>query len=163
MARLTFLAGSIFAVAVRALMPRLILIKLRRDVRQMNAGDYKPVLSAFADDAVLVFNNADHRFAGEHRGKAAIETFLQNFVGAGLQGEIREIFIAGPPWRMTMLARFDDSADAPDGTPIYKNRTVLLVRARWGRIVHQEDFYEDTERIVAFEAALRDRGIMPVA
>ena len=162
LSRSSFVAGVATATAVRALMQRLMLLKLRRDVRKLNAGDYRPILSAFADDAVIVFNEGEHRWAGEHRGTAAIEAFLQNFVAAGIQGEIREIFIAGPPWRTTMLARFDDRADAPDGTRIYTNRTVLLARTRWGRIVRQEDFYEDTERIVAFDAVLQKHGITPV-
>jgi len=142
----------------------LILLKLRRDVRQLNAGNYEPILDAFAEDAVIVFNEVgEHRWAGKHRGKVAIEEFLRNFVAAGIQGEIREVFVAGPPWRMTLLVRFDDSAVAPDGTPIYENRTVLFARTRWGRIVRQEDFYEDTERIANFEAALREHGVAPVA
>lgn len=40
---------------------------------------------------------------------------------------------------------------------------MLAARTRWGRIVHQEVFYEDTERIVRFDAVLRERGIKPVA
>jgi ketosteroid isomerase-like protein len=138
------------------------LVKLRRDVAKVNGGDYRPILSAFADDAVLVFNDGEHRWAGEHRGKAAIERFLQDFVAAGIQGEIRELLIAGPPWRLSLMVRFDDWARAPDGTQIYSNRTVLAARTRWGRIVRQEAFYQDTERIVRFEAELRERGITPV-
>ncbi len=155
-------AGVAVGSLARSLLPRLVLLKLRRDLRSMNAGDYGPILSAFASDAVLVFNDGEHRWAGEHRGRPAIERFLSNFVAAGMQGEIREVFVSGPPWRMTMLARFDDWCDAPDGTRLYSNRTVLLVRARWGRIVRQEDYYEDTARIDALEAALRERGRMPV-
>lgn len=162
LSRSSFVAGVAAAAAIRALLPRVMLLKLRADVQKLNAGDYRPILSAFADDAVIVFNEGEHRWAGEHRGKAAIESFLRDFVAAGIQGEIREIFVAGPPWRMTLLARFDDRADAPDGTRIYANRTVLLARTRWGRIVHQEDFYEDTERITAFDAVLREHGIAPV-
>jgi len=80
-----FVAGMAAATIVRALMPRLMLLKLRRDVGRVNAGDYR---------------------------------FLQNFVAAGIQGEVRELFIAGPPWRLSLLVRFDDWADASDGTRI---------------------------------------------
>lgn len=141
----------------------MLLIKLRRDVRALNAGNHRPLLARYARDAVLRFNEGDHRWSGEHRGKAAIERFLRNFAGAGLQGEIRELFVAGPPWRMTLVARFDDHATGPDGEEIYRNRTVLVGRTRWGRIVDHEDFYEDTERIGAFEARLRELGIRPVS
>lgn len=71
--------------------------------------------------------------------------------------------MAGPPWRMTLLARFDDHAAAPDGEELYANRTVLLLRTRWGRIVRQADYYEDTVRMAAFDRRLRDLGVVPVA
>jgi ketosteroid isomerase-like protein len=137
------------------------LIKLRRDVRALNAGDYGPILSNFAEDAVLHFNDGEHRWAGEHRGRQAIAGFLREFVAARLQGEITEVFFAGPPWRMTLLARFDDHAEGPAGEEIYRNQTVLLARTRWGQIVRQEDYYEDTQRIQELEARLSDLAIEP--
>jgi ketosteroid isomerase-like protein len=144
----------------RSLVVRLALLKLRRDVRALNAGDYAPLLAGYADDAVLRFNEGEHRWAGEHRGKPAIERFLREFVAAGLQGEIVDLFFGGSPWRMTLLVRFDDHARAPGGGEvIYRNRTVLVARMRWGRIVWQEDFYEDTERIGALDARLSELGV----
>jgi ketosteroid isomerase-like protein len=59
---------------------------------------------------------------------------------------------------MTLLARFDDHAHNPEGEEIYRNRTVLLARTRWGRIVRQEDFYEDTQAISTFETRLSELG-----
>jgi ketosteroid isomerase-like protein len=157
---LTMAMGATGAVLARSLAVRLALLKLRRDVRALNAGDYRPLLAGYAEDAVLRFNEGEHRWAGEHRGKAAIERFLQEFVAAGLQGEIVDLFMAGPPWRMTLLVRFDDHARAPGGGEvIYRNRTVLVARVRWGRIVWQEDFYEDTERIGALDARLSELGV----
>ena len=153
-------AGAVAALGARDLLRRGVLVKLRRDVRALNAGDYRPLLAGFAPQATLRFAEGDHRWAGEHRGREAIERFLQDFVAAGLQGEVRELTIAGPPWRMTLLVRFDDRALDPDGNEIYRNRTVLLARARWGRIVWQEDFYEDTGRIVQFERRLTARGVL---
>jgi ketosteroid isomerase-like protein len=158
---LTAGAGAGGALAARALLSRALLLKLRRDVRALNAGDIEPLLSGFAPDAVLRFNDGEHRWAGEHRGKAAIARFLREFVAAGLQGQITEMFIAGPPWRMTLLARFDDHAHEPAGEEIYRNRTILLARTRWGRVVFQEDFYEDTQRILALEARLSELGVQP--
>ncbi len=155
--------GALAAVGARRLVLQLAVLKVRRDVRALNAGNYRPLLAGFADDAVLRFNEGQHRWAGEHRGKAAIERFLRDFVGAGLQGEVVELFFGGPPWRMTLLVRFDDRATTADGEEIYRNRTVLVARARWGRIVWQEDFYEDTERIAALDARLTELGVTPVA
>ena len=155
--------GAGLAIAARATLSQALLVKFRRDVRALNEGGYGSILSAYADDAVLRFNDGDHRWAGDHRGKAQIERFFKNFVAAGITGEIVELFVAGPPWRLTMLVRFDDRAVDDSGREVYRNRTVLLVRTRWGRVVHQEDFYEDTQRIEAFEAHLRGLGVAPIS
>jgi ketosteroid isomerase-like protein len=148
-------------LAARALLVRAVLAKMRRDVDALNAGDYRPLLANFAPDAVLRFNDGEHRWTGEHRGKAAIERFLAEFVAAGIRGQINELLVGGPPWRMTLMVRFDDHAHDPSGREIYRNRTALVGYARWGRIVLQEDFYEDTRRIEALDATLTELGIQP--
>ena len=158
----SLLAGAGAAIAVRALLPRLALVKLRRDVRRLNAGDYKPLLAGYADDAVLHFNEGPHRWSGDYRGKPEIERFLREFTAAGLQGEITELWISGPPWAMTLIGRFDDRASGPDGEELYANRVVILARTRWGKIVDHEDFYVDTGRILAFDQKLRELGIFPL-
>jgi ketosteroid isomerase-like protein len=155
------LIGAGGAVGAKALLLRGMRWKLDRDVAALNAGDPAPLLSVYADDAVLRFNDGDHRWAGEHRGKGAIERFLRNFIAAGITGDIRELHVSGPPWAMKILVRFDDRSDL-SGERIYENRTVLVIRARWGRIVEHEDFYEDTGRIAALEARLRELGVAPV-
>jgi len=148
-------------LAARALLVRAMLAKLRRDVEALNAGDYGPVLANYAPEAVLRFNDGEHRWAGEHRGKEAVRRFLEDFVAAGIRGHINELVVGGPPWRMTLMARFDDHAHDPAGREIYRNRTVLVARASWGRIVLQEDFYEDSGRIEALERSLRELGVEP--
>jgi ketosteroid isomerase-like protein len=153
--------GALTGFGSPILLRRMLALKLRRDLRALNAGDHRPLLAGYADDAVLRFNDGDHRWAGEHRGREAIERFLRNFVAAGLQGELRELFTQGPPWRMVFVVRFDDRAFGPDGEELYRNRTVLVIRTRWGRIVEHGDFYEDTERIEAFERRLRALGVEP--
>jgi ketosteroid isomerase-like protein len=155
--------GAGAAIAGRALMLRLILLKLRRDVRSLNRGDYGSLLSGYAEDAVLVFNEGPHRWSGVHRGRAGIERFLREFTSAGIQGELRALWIGGPPWALTLVARFDDRATGPAGEELYANRAVIVARTRWGRIVEHEDFYLDTARIVAFEEKLRALGVAPAA
>lgn len=140
-----------------------LLAKLRGDLHALNAGDYRPLLASYAEDAVLRFHEGDHRWSGEHRGKQAIERFLRNFTAAGLQGEVRQLLVAGPPWRMTVVVRFDDQAAGRDGRMLYRNRTVLLIRTRWGRIIQHEDFYEDTGRIETLEGHLRASGVQPAS
>jgi ketosteroid isomerase-like protein len=157
------LAGAAAAVGLRALVARAILAKLRRDLQALNAGDLGPLLAGYHDDAVIAFNDGDHRWSGTHRGKPAIERFLRNFVAAGLTGEIVDFWIAGAPWRLKLLVRFDDRSVGDNGEALYANRTVLVVTTRWGKIVRQEDFYEDTGRILAFDRRLTELGRTPVA
>lgn len=71
--------------------------------------------------------------------------------------------MGGPPWELTLVARFDDRAQGPAGETLYRNRAVLVVRTRWGRIVEQDDFHEDTGHIEAFEDRLRALGVQPVS
>jgi hypothetical protein len=42
------------------------------------------------------------------------------------------------------------------------NRTILLARTRWGRIVRREDFYEDSSRIERLERRLAELGVPAV-
>lgn len=162
MARFSFVGGIAAAVTARALLTRAITAKLRRDVARLSEGDYGPLLAAYADDAVLHFNEGPHRWSGDHRGKEAIERFLAEFRGAGLRGEIHRIWFSGPPWDLWLVARFDDESITADGERLYANRVMLVARTRWGKIVEHWDFYEDTERIAELERRLQERGRAPV-
>jgi ketosteroid isomerase-like protein len=128
---------------------------IRRNVRALSQGDLAPLLSGYADDAVLVFPGQSS-WGGEHRGKAAIEAFLRRFVDVGLKGEVHEILVNGPPWRTTVCVIFTDRASDEAGSPLYENRAVLFGRVVWGKIVYQEDF-EDTKKVEAFDAYLESR------
>ena len=156
---LGILIGIVGFVLVRIIAMRLLLIKLRRDVAALNAGNHQPLLSGYAKDAVLVFTEGDHRWSGTYVGRAAIGEFLEGFMRYGIKGEITDMWSGGWPWSMTILVIFDDHADGPDGRRLYENHTVLKCRTRWGKIVHQEDFYFDTVRMVAFDKELTDLGM----
>ncbi len=158
-----FFLGVGAAIGARALARRALLWQLRRNLASLNEGDYGPLLAAYSPDAVLRFTNGPHRWAGEHRGRDAIERFLTEFTRAGLRGELIDAWFAGPPWAMTLIGRFDDEARAPDGELLYRNRVAMVLRTRWGRIVEHDDFYEDTGRIDSFEQALVERGVIPVS
>ncbi len=128
---------------------------IRRNVRALAQGDLAPLLSGYADNAVLVFPGQSS-WGGEHRGKAAIKAFLRRFVDVGLKGEVHEILVNGPPWRTTVCVIFTDRATDDTGSPIYENRAMLFGRVVWGKIVYQEDF-EDTKKVEAFDAYLESR------
>jgi ketosteroid isomerase-like protein len=151
--------GAALAFGGRTLLTRILLLKFSRDVRALNAGRYEGLLSAYADDAVLHFNVGDHRWSGTWTGKAAIEQFLQTFAAAGLQGEIKTIAMSGPPWAMTLWARFDDRAASPDGDELYANRSAIVLRTRWGKVVDHEDFWVDTAAIAEFDRKLTGLGV----
>lgn len=157
------LVGAALAFAARAALPRLLLLKFAPAVAKLNEGDYKPLLDNYADDFVLHFHEGPHRWSGDWVGKAGFDAFMRNFTDAGIQGEIRQIATSGPLWALTMWARFDDYADAPDGTRLYENSAVLVLRTRWFKVVEQHDFYVDTERITAFEGKLAERGVEAVS
>lgn len=153
------ITGAAGAIAVRSMLPRLLKLKFDRDVAKLNAGDYEPLLAAYDEDAVLRFNDGDHRWSGTWSGKRAIDVFLRNFTAARVQGRIREIAISGPPWALRLFVRFDDYADTSDGERLYENRTVLVFQTRWGRLIDQEDFYVDTGGIELLERRLAERGV----
>ena len=125
---------------------------LRRSIRRVNEGDIGPMLSGYANDAVLVFPG-ENSWGGEHRGKAAIEAFLQRFVRAGIQFEAHEIVVSGWPWSATIWVRFSDHAKAPDGTVVYANQGVICAKTRWGKIMLHRA-YEDTEKVAEFDRYL---------
>jgi ketosteroid isomerase-like protein len=159
---LNLLAGAALALAARAALPRLLLLKFAPSVAKLNAGDHEPLLDAYAEDFVLHFNDGPHRWRGDWVGKAGFDAFLRNFTAAGIQGEIKRVATSGPLWALTMWVRFDDHADAPDGTRIYENSTVLVLRTRWGKVVEQHDFYVDTQAIVDLDRRLDELGVAAV-
>ncbi len=154
--------GAALALGARAALPRLLLAKFTRDLERLNGGDHIALLDAYAEDFVLRFNDGDHRFAGDWVGKAGMDRFLQNFIAARIHGEIKAIATSGPLWALTMWVRFDDNADSPDGTRLYENQTVLVLRTRWGKVVEQEDFFVDTVRLAEFDRKLTKLGIAPI-
>ncbi|MBS1677995.1 MAG: nuclear transport factor 2 family protein [Actinobacteria bacterium] len=157
------LLGAALALAARAALPRLLLLKFSPAVAKLNAGDHSVLLESYADDFVLHFHPGPHRWAGDWVGKAGMDRFLRNFTAAGIQGEIVAVATSGPLWALTMWVRFDDHADAPDGTRLYENSTVLVLRTRGLKVVEQHDFYVDTERITAFDRKLAELGVEAVA
>ena len=125
---------------------------IRRAVRRLNARDIHPLLASYATSAKLVFPGR-HSFAGEYLGKERIEQFLRRIVHFGLQFDLHEIVVNGPPWRTTVCVRFTNRAAAPDGTVFYANRGVIFGRVAWGRIVFEE-IYEDTQKVAELDRYL---------
>jgi ketosteroid isomerase-like protein len=140
---------------------------IRRNIARLNQGDHRPALAMFAEDATLTFpgDNSWSRMFREpepgrqagrtHRGKAEIEAFLVRYVEHGLQMEVEDVLVNGPPWNARAAAVVHDWIPGRDGQDIYNNRAVIFVRTRWGRIRSEEDF-EDSERSAAFDRHLAE-------
>jgi hypothetical protein len=94
-----------------------------------------------------------------HRGKAEIERFLQRYVAAGIQMEVEDILVNGPPWNLRAAIRVHDWSPGDAGDR-YNNRAVMFVTSRWGKLRTQED-YEDTQRAAAFDGLLGGTAPVP--
>jgi hypothetical protein len=137
---------------------------LRRNIRQLNAGNDKPVLKMFAKDAVLTFpgNNSfstanrpvqpGRAASPTHQGIAEIESFIKRCVGIGLQFEPEDILVNGPPWNTRICVLDHHWAVDSDGVETYANRAALYFVVSWGKIKREED-YEDTEKVAAWDRA----------
>ena len=136
---------------------------IRRNIRLLNEGRYGPALAMFAPDATLAFpgeNTWSRQYRepvlgrdafATHRGRDEIEGFLRRYVGHGLQMDVEDILVNGPPWNMRAAARVHHAIVDESGAQTYANRAILFVNVRWGKIRAQED-YEDTERVARFDA-----------
>jgi len=143
--------------AVRAL--------LRHSVAKLNDGDYSLLLKMASRDFELAFpgeNSWATMFRPQepgrnrhatHCGIGEATAFAERFVGEGVQFQIEDILVNGPPWNTRIALRVHSFIPASAGGPdLYANRAVLLLEVRWGRLVRWED-YEDTQRVAAWDAA----------
>lgn len=141
---------------------------LRHSVKKLNAGDPSLLMKLAAPDTQLAFPG-DNSWATmyrpvakgrerhvTHNGVDECMTFAQRFVDRGIQFEIEDILVNGPPWNTRIALRvhvyIPNTNDDPDERDTYNNRAVAFLEARWGRLVAWED-YEDTERVAALDAA----------
>ena len=120
------LAQAAYATLTRVL--------LRRTAAGLMRGDVDGFLRFYADDAELHFPG-ENSWGPVYRGKAEIRAFLERFLRVGLQGEVREVAVVGPPWKATVFLHFTDHADAADGTRVYENDAVIMLESRWGKVV----------------------------
>ena len=117
---------------------------IRHTIKSLNEGDYGPALRMFAKDATLAFPG-DNSWANQfrptavgreafvtHRGRAELEAFLQRYVAHGLQMEVEDILVNGPPWNMRARRECTTGSPTQMAADIYANRAVLFVNAVGG-------------------------------
>jgi ketosteroid isomerase-like protein len=144
--------GAVGALAIQAAYGGAVRALLRRNVAALMDGDPAPLTKMYAKDATLEFPG-EHSWGPVYRGREDIAGFLQRFLAAGLRGDLGAIFVGGPPWATRIAVEFDDHAHAADGTRIYDNRAVIVLRTRWGRVV-RERVYEDTQKVARLDEVL---------
>ena len=124
---------------------------LRRLEKQLAGGDVDKLAAAYADDATLFFPG-DSSFGGSHRGRPAIRTWIERFVGLRPTFRVGEVAAAGPPWNMRVLFAFSDRIVAPDGFE-YRNAGMEFVRMRWGKITDHRVAL-DTQKVAELDRHL---------
>lgn len=137
---------------------------IRRSIRQLNAGDFSSFLAMAAPNMTIAFPGVNswstmfrptepsrHRHS-THRGIKECSAFGERFVDNGVQFELEDILIAGPPWNTRIALRVQSFVPAPDGSgpDEYNNRAIALLEVRWGKLASWED-YEDTQRVAAWD------------
>lgn len=137
---------------------------LRHSVKRLNAGDYSLMLKMASPDFELAFPGV-HSWSTmfrpqvlgrerhvTHRGIDEAVAFAERFVAEGIQFQIEDILVNGPPWNTRIAVRVRDfipgGADEGDA---YANRAILFQEIRWGRLVRWET-YEDTQRVAEWDA-----------
>ncbi len=136
---------------------------MRYSVKKLNEGDYSMMLKMAHPNFELAFpgNNSwatmfrpqqtgRHRHA-THRGIDEASAFADRFVAEGIQFQVEDILVNGPPWHTRIAVRIHSFVEDAAGDS-YNNRALLFLEVRWGRLIRWED-YEDTERVAAWDAA----------
>ncbi len=135
---------------------------IRYSVGKLNSGDASLFLKLARPDAAIAFPG-DNSWASmfrpvekgrdrhpTHRGIEECRAFADRFTDEGVQFEIEDILVNGPPWNTRVGLRVKSFRPGPDGIDDYNNRAVAILELQWGRLVAWED-YEDTQRVAAWD------------
>jgi ketosteroid isomerase-like protein len=117
---------------------------LRRTYRDFSADGYPKLVGAFAP-------GFEYRFVGEHamggvrRQHDTMTAWFERIfrLMPDLSFTVRDVFVAGGPWRMR-IAVFGEVSSAARG---YRNMIVQSIEMRWGKITRMVT-WEDTQKLV---------------
>lgn len=140
---------------------------IRFAIGKLNDGDATLLLKLARPDAVIAFPG-DNSWAtmfrpvdkgrerhATHQGLRECEAFADRFTSEGVQFELEDILVNGPPWNTRVAMRvksFKPGPGGPGSPDDYNNRAMAVLELRWGRLVVWED-YEDTQRVAAWDQA----------
>ena len=119
---------SVFQTPIRRL-----LTQFRREREALNQGTTARCWTVSPMTPCFISMTRHHRWAGEHRGRDQIETFLGFRSGRAPGEKFSTCGTSGPP-PMTAVARFDDRSTGPDGQEFSLNQTMIMVRDQMGKV-----------------------------
>ena len=134
---------------------------LTRNLERLHAGDPGPLLSMYASDVRFRFPGTSS-WATDIQGKEKVEQWLWRFIDAGIRTHLDEVVVKGPLWKMTLCMRSTDHLTTPEDGTVYENRYVIWGHLVWGKLKDYE-VYEDTERSLALDDYLAEKGKLPAA
>lgn len=128
---------------------------ISRNLDALNRGDTGPLLALDHPDIRFRFPGRSS-WAGEIQGRDELGRWLQRLVDTGLQHQVEQVILQGPPWNTTLCLRGTDHLDTEDGR-VYENRYVIWGRMAWGRL-REYEVYEDTEASLELDGYLEGRS-----
>jgi len=135
---------------------------MRYSIGKLNCGEADLLLRLASPDVYIAFPgdnswatmfrpmHKDRRCHPTHRGIDECRAFADRFASEGIQFEIEDILVNGPPWNTRIALRVQSYKPGAGGPDEYNNRAIALLEVRWGKLVAWED-YEDTERVAAWD------------
>jgi hypothetical protein len=117
----------------------------------VSRGDLRLPLLAVAQDARMFFPG-ESSFGGDHRGKPAIEAWMQRFASLRPEFTIHDAAAAGLPWNMRVFMRFSDRIVAGDGF-VYENEGMEYIAIKRG-LIREIRVHLDTEKVAELDAHL---------
>jgi len=137
---------------------RIVKRRLRRAFGDINAGRYERIVPQFAPAHRHVFFG-EHALGGTRRHLEATGAWYERLarVFPDLHFEVRDIVVAGWPWRTVAVVEWVDRF-AVNGVP-GGNQGVHVFRLRWGRVV-ELSVYCDTDKLRRYLEAKAADGLI---
>jgi ketosteroid isomerase-like protein len=121
---------------------RLVERRVRRAYAGFDRGDPSVALRAFGEGSSFTFGGCSP-LAAELTGREQIDSWFAGLMRLGLEWEVEEVIVSGPPWAIRIVTRYTSRARGPDGLVEMLNRGVQYARFRWFKVA-AERVYPDT-------------------
>lgn len=131
--------------------------KLRAVFDAINRGDAAPMVDALAPRFAYRFEG-DSPIGGLRDTPASMRQWWARLyrLFPGLRFEVRDVTVAGPPWRTRIHTLLEFSVPHDGGR--YRNVVMQTMHMRWGRVTWVHTL-EDTQRCARFLAWRRRSGL----